>query len=75
MQGLLISQIIPTDQSEAFVSTIDQSETLLMNFYSIRFVDVIHTDSKGFYKGGLGMEQAVGHVDFYPNGGKVVTCM
>ena len=46
-----------------------------MNFYSIRFVDVIHTDSKGFYKGGLGMEQAVGHVDFYPNGGKVVTCM
>lgn len=36
-----------------------------------RFVDVIHTDSKGFYKGGLGMEQAVGHVDFYPNGGKV----
>ena len=34
-------------------------------------MDVIHTDSKGFYKGGLGMEQAVGHVDFYPNGGKV----
>ena len=32
---------------------------------------MIHTDSKGFYKGGLGMEQAVGHVDFYPNGGKV----
>ena len=34
------------------------------------FVDVIHTDCKGFYKGGLGMEQPVGHVDFYPNGGK-----
>ena len=35
-----------------------------------KFVDVIHTDSKEFYKGGLGMEQPVGHVDFYPNGGK-----
>lgn len=34
------------------------------------FVDVIHTDTKGFYKGGLGMEQPVGHVDFYPNGGE-----
>ena len=35
------------------------------------FVDVIHTDSKGFMKGGLGLEQPIGHVDFYPNGGKV----
>ena len=34
------------------------------------FVDVIHTDTKGFYQGGLGMEQPVGHVDFYPNGGE-----
>ena len=35
------------------------------------FVDVIHTDSKAFMKGGLGLEQPIGHVDFYPNGGKV----
>jgi len=35
-----------------------------------QFVDVIHTDTKGFYKGGLGMQQPVGHIDFYPNGGE-----
>ncbi|GIY63952.1 lipase member H [Caerostris extrusa] len=30
------------------------------------FVDVIHTDG-----GGIGMVEPVGHVDFYPNGGKI----
>ncbi|KAK7052800.1 hypothetical protein SK128_022400 [Halocaridina rubra] len=34
------------------------------------FVDVIHTDSDSIYLLGLGMEQAVGHVDFYPNNGR-----
>ena len=35
------------------------------------FVDVIHTDSKPFIPYfGLGTLQAVGHIDFYPNGGK-----
>ncbi|XP_060593386.1 inactive pancreatic lipase-related protein 1-like isoform X2 [Ruditapes philippinarum] len=33
------------------------------------FVDVIHTD--GDLVGGIGMMRAVGHIDFYPNGGKV----
>jgi pancreatic triacylglycerol lipase len=32
------------------------------------FVDVIHTDSESILMGGYGMEQPVGHVDFYPNG-------
>jgi len=35
------------------------------------FVDVIHTDGAAFYstKHGLGMSQACGHVDYFPNGG------
>ena len=32
------------------------------------FVDVIHTDSKSILQLGLGMSQAIGHIDFYPNG-------
>ncbi|GFX15328.1 pancreatic lipase-related protein 2 [Trichonephila clavipes] len=31
-----------------------------------QFVDVLHTDG-----GGIGMNEPVGHVDFYPNGGQI----
>lgn len=34
-----------------------------------KFVDVIHTDAGSFIRGGLGIIEKVGHVDFYPNGG------
>nr|XP_042906570.1 pancreatic lipase-related protein 2-like [Parasteatoda tepidariorum] len=34
------------------------------------FVDVIHTSAADSIMEGLGMEKPVGHVDFYPNGGK-----
>jgi pimeloyl-ACP methyl ester carboxylesterase len=34
------------------------------------FVDAIHTDGSATLFLGLGLMQAVGHVDFYPNGGK-----
>jgi hypothetical protein len=33
------------------------------------FVDVIHTDISKPLELGYGIIQAVGHVDFYPNGG------
>lgn len=33
------------------------------------FVDIIHTDATPFTVGGLGMSQAIGHIDFYPNSG------
>ena len=33
------------------------------------FVDCIHTDGKPLYEAGFGMMQAIGHADFYPNGG------
>ncbi|XP_012288551.1 pancreatic triacylglycerol lipase [Orussus abietinus] len=34
------------------------------------FVTVIHTDASPFMSGGLGISQPVGHIDFYPNGGR-----
>lgn len=34
-----------------------------------KFVDVYHTDAKSFVRGGLGMQEEIGHVDFFPNGG------
>jgi len=60
------------------ISGLDPAEPLFQGMPTVvrldpgdaQFVDVIHTDTKGFYKGGLGMQQPVGHIDFYPNGGE-----
>lgn len=34
-----------------------------------RYVDVVHTDASQFIRGGLGITESIGHVDYYPNGG------
>lgn len=34
------------------------------------FVDVVHTDGSSFSELGMGAPQEMGHVDFYPNGGR-----
>lgn len=33
------------------------------------YVDVIHTDASAFIRGGLGIIEPIGHVDYFPNGG------
>ncbi|XP_031350138.1 inactive pancreatic lipase-related protein 1-like isoform X2 [Photinus pyralis] len=33
------------------------------------YVDVIHTDASAFIRGGFGIVEKIGHVDYYPNGG------
>ncbi|KAG5898143.1 hypothetical protein JTB14_034000 [Gonioctena quinquepunctata] len=33
------------------------------------YVDIIHTDASQFIRGGLGMQESIGHIDYYPNGG------
>lgn len=35
-----------------------------------QFVDVIHSNGDSFLRGGLGSFEPMGHVDFYPNGGR-----
>ncbi|KAM5154165.1 lipase member I isoform 4-T4 [Callospermophilus lateralis] len=36
-----------------------------LDYTDAKFVDVIHSDAKG-----LGIQEPLGHIDFYPNGGK-----
>ena len=36
------------------------------------YVDVIHTDANPLMSFGLGMWQSCGHLDFYPNGGRIM---
>lgn len=38
-----------------------------------KYVDVIHTNAGSITKFRIGLNQSVGHVDFYPNGGTVQT--
>lgn len=33
------------------------------------YVDIIHTDASAFIRGGLGLNERIGHVDYFPNGG------
>ncbi|XP_015786678.1 pancreatic triacylglycerol lipase [Tetranychus urticae] len=35
-----------------------------------QFVDIIHSNGDSFLRGGLGSFEPMGHVDFYPNGGR-----
>ncbi|KAL7011739.1 hypothetical protein ACKWTF_014420 [Chironomus riparius] len=35
-----------------------------------QFVDILHTDSATFQEKSFGLKQQIGHVDFYPNGGR-----
>ncbi|KAL3268284.1 hypothetical protein HHI36_007405 [Cryptolaemus montrouzieri] len=35
-----------------------------------KYVDVIHTDASPILLGGLGIVERIGHVDYFPNGGK-----
>ncbi|KAA0203368.1 hypothetical protein HAZT_HAZT002216 [Hyalella azteca] len=61
------------------ISGLDPAGPLFENFPpSVRldssdaeFVDVIHTNADSLIRGGLGAYQAMGHVDFYPNGGRM----
>jgi hypothetical protein len=34
------------------------------------YVDVIHSNGEAIYVGGFGIAEPIGHVDFYPNGGR-----
>ncbi|XP_054710764.1 pancreatic lipase-related protein 2-like [Uloborus diversus] len=48
----------------------DYGEEVHLSKEDADFVDVIHTNADLLLYGGVGMGKAVGHVDYYPNGGK-----
>ena len=47
--------------------------TLRLDPTDATFVDVIHTNADSLLRGGLGARNPLGHVDYYPNGGRVQT--
>ncbi|XP_058127007.1 pancreatic triacylglycerol lipase-like [Anopheles ziemanni] len=66
--GIQLGRITGLDPAEPLFS--DTDPLVRLDRSDAKFVDIIHTDgSEWVSKGGLGMYQPIGHVDFYPNGG------
>ncbi|XP_050430682.1 pancreatic triacylglycerol lipase [Adelges cooleyi] len=69
--GLTLGRITGLDPAEPHFSQTDP--IVRLDPSDALYVDIIHTDSQPFIKGGelgLGMSQPLGHLDFYPNGGE-----
>lgn len=62
-----LGRITALDPAEPLFTDSDPIVRLDQN--DAKFVDVIHTDTLPLTSYGLGMPMAIGHVDFYPNGG------
>lgn len=67
--GLKIGRITGMDPAEPLFT--DTETVVRLDRNDAKFVDVVHTDTLPITRGGLGMPTAIGHVDFYPNGGKL----
>ncbi|XP_014274569.1 pancreatic lipase-related protein 2 [Halyomorpha halys] len=65
---LTLGRITALDPAEPHFSQTDP--VVRLDPTDALYVDVIHTDATPFIKGGLGMDEPVGHLDFYPNGGE-----
>ncbi|XP_058063244.1 pancreatic lipase-related protein 2 [Anopheles bellator] len=66
--GLQLGRITGLDPAEPLFS--DTDPLVRLDRSDAKFVDIVHSDaSEWVSKGGLGMYQPIGHVDFYPNGG------
>lgn len=65
--NLQVGRITGLDPADPFFK--DTDPIVRLDASDAKYVDVIHSDAKPFVTGGLGMEKAIGHVDFYPNGG------
>ncbi|XP_026813180.1 pancreatic triacylglycerol lipase-like [Rhopalosiphum maidis] len=69
--GVTVGRITGLDPAEPHFSQTDPMVRLDPS--DAMYVDIIHTDSRPFIKGGelgLGMSAPIGHLDFYPNGGE-----
>ncbi|CAH1990804.1 unnamed protein product [Acanthoscelides obtectus] len=67
MFNLTLGRITALDPAEPHFSKTEPPVRL--DRTAAQYVDVIHTDASQFIRGGLGMTESIGHVDYYPNGG------
>lgn len=65
--GLKLGRITGLDPAAPLFT--DTDPIVRLDRTDAQFVDIIHSDANPLMKGGLGIIQRLGHVDFYPNGG------
>ncbi|XP_011259268.1 pancreatic triacylglycerol lipase-like [Camponotus floridanus] len=65
----MVQRITGLDPAQPCFRNADPSVHLNKN--DAPFVDVIHTNGRLLFSLGLGLPEIIGHVDFYPNGGKM----
>lgn len=65
--NITIGRITGLDPAEPHFSKV--KPPVRLDRSAAKYVDIIHTDSSQFIRGGLGIVESIGHVDYYPNGG------
>lgn len=68
-QSLLILSYLGLDPAGPLFESQDPRARLDQT--DAEFVDVIHSNGENLILGGLGSWQPLGHVDYYPNGGRM----
>ncbi|XP_015116231.1 pancreatic lipase-related protein 2 [Diachasma alloeum] len=68
---LLIGRITGLDPASPFFRHhILRQKSRKLDVSDARFVDIIHTDGSEVFTDGFGLLRPIGHVDFFPNGGR-----
>ncbi|XKL62611.1 hypothetical protein PGB90_002444 [Kerria lacca] len=62
-----VGRITGMDPAQPHFSRTDP--VVRLDISDAKFVDIIHTNAKPFINGGFGIEEPIGHLDFYPNNG------
>lgn len=65
--NLKVGRISGLDPAQPFFNDVDP--VVRLDKSDAKFVDIYHTDAKSFVRGGMGIQESIGHVDFFPNGG------
>lgn len=70
-EKLLIGRITGLDPASPFFRHhILRERSRKLDASDARLVDVIHTDGSDVFTDGFGLSRPLGHLDFFPNGGR-----
>lgn len=70
-KGILLGRITGLDPASPFFRhNILRERSRKLDVTDARLVDVVHTDGADDFADGFGLMKPMGHVDFFPNGGR-----